>query len=31
LQLVSLYWNLPSDEQRAMIMNMLKTLNKTAE
>mgnify|MGYP003290310813 CR=1 FL=1 len=31
LQLVNLYWNLPSDEQRVMIMNMLKTLNKTTE
>jgi len=27
LQLVNLYWNLPSDEQREMIMKMLKSLN----
>ena len=26
LQLINLYWNLPSDEQREMIMKMLKTL-----
>ena len=27
LQLINLYWGLPNDEQRAMIMKMLKTLN----
>ncbi len=27
LQLINLYWNLPSDSQREMIMQMLKTLN----
>ena len=27
LQLINLYWNLPSDSQREMIMHMLKTLN----
>ena len=27
LRLVNLYWNLPSDNQRQMIMKMLKTLN----
>ena len=27
LRLVNLYWNLPSDNQREMIMKMLKTLN----
>ncbi len=26
LQLVNLYWNLPNDDQRAMVMKMLKTL-----
>ena len=26
LQLINLYWNLPSDEQREMVMKMLKTL-----
>ena len=28
LELINLYWNLPSDSQREMIMQMLKTLNK---
>ncbi len=27
LQLINLYWNLPTDKQRAMVMQMLKTLN----
>lgn len=27
LKLVNLYWNLPNDNQREMIMKMLKTLN----
>lgn len=27
LQLINLYWGLPTDEQREMIMQMLKTLN----
>lgn len=27
LQLINLYWGLPNDGQRAMIMKMLKTLN----
>ena len=27
LRLINLYWDLPSDDQRAMIMKMLKTLN----
>ena len=27
LQLINLYWNLPTDEQREMVMKMLKTLN----
>ena len=27
LQLINLYWNLPDDTQRAMVMQMLKTLN----
>ena len=27
LRLVNLYWNLPNDNQREMIMKMLKTLN----
>lgn len=27
LQLINLYWNLPNDDQRAMIIQMLKTLN----
>ena len=27
LQLINLYWNLPTDAQRAMIMQMLRTLN----
>ena len=31
LRLVNLYWNLPNDNQRAMIMNMLKTLNGQTE
>lgn len=26
LQLINLYWSLPNDEQRAMVMQMLKTL-----
>ncbi len=26
LRLVNLYWNLPNDDQRAMVMKMLKTL-----
>ena len=29
LRLVNLYWNLPSDSQRDMIMKMLKTLTNT--
>ncbi len=31
LQLVNLYWNLPNDNQREMIMKMLKTLNGVSE
>ena len=31
LQLVNLYWNLPNDEQRQMVMKMLKTLNGNKE
>ena len=31
LQLVNLYWSLASDEQREMIMKMLKTLNGVKE
>jgi len=27
LQIINLYWNLPSDSQRKMVMNMLKSLN----
>lgn len=27
LQLINLYWSLPTDDQREMIMKMLKTLN----
>lgn len=27
LQLINLYWNLPSDSQRNMVMTMLKSLN----
>lgn len=27
LQLIKLYWKLPNDDQRAMILKMLKTLN----
>lgn len=27
LQVINLYWNLPSNEQREMILKMLKTLN----
>lgn len=27
LQLINLYWKLPSDEQREMVLKMLKTLN----
>lgn len=27
LQLINLYWKLPSDEQRALVMKMLKSLN----
>ena len=27
LQLINLYWNLPNDSKRDMIMNMLKSLN----
>lgn len=27
LQLIKLYWKLPNDEQRSMVMKMLKTLN----
>ena len=27
LQLIKLYWNLPTDDQRAMVMKMLQTLN----
>ena len=29
LQLIKLYWNLPTDDQRAMVMKMLQTLNGT--
>jgi len=31
LQLVNLYWNLPNDEQRQMVMKMLKTLTGNKE
>ena len=31
LTLINLYWNLPSDSQRKMIMQMLKTLNGQTE
>ena len=31
LQLVNLYWNLPNDEQREMVMKMLKTLTGNKE
>lgn len=31
LRLVNLYWNLPNDNQREMIMKMLKTLNGVSE
>ena len=27
LQLINLYWNLPTDSQRSVVMQMLKTLN----
>ena len=27
LQLINLYWNLPNDDQRAMVMKMLRSLN----